>query len=476
MTIYSVILCGGAGQRLWPLSRASFPKQFIKNSSGKSLFQQTLQRCKLLGSKNIIVSNNEYRFIVKQQINEINAKNCTILIEPVSKNTAPAIIAAANFVSNLDANGIIAVFPSDHNIVEDVDFNSTVIKATELLKCNEVICFGVVPKSPQTAYGYVKVNKATKQKETGHEIFEAEKFIEKPNLVRAIEFLNDGNYFWNAGIFTFYAKDFLELAKVENEEMITSVNKAFINSSSDIGFLRLCPKQWEQIEPESFDYAFMEKLTSIRCIRLDTHWTDLGDWNSYAASVKKDVHGNQLVGESIQLDCTDSILWNDDENTVLSGLGLNGLIAVSTGDAILVADKNKSQEIKLVVNELKRKTIRQGETSQIDHRPWGWFKVLASGKNYKTKLLTVFPRAQLSLQSHLYRSEHWVVLKGQAKVIKNDKIIVLEENQSIYIEAGDKHQLINETSSEIEIIEIQTGSYFGEDDIIRYSDIYEREL
>lgn len=468
MKVYTVTLCGGGGQRLWPLSRKSYPKQFIKNSNKPSLFQSNLIRASKLDAKQIVVTNEAYRFIVSQQMREISTKDSDIIIEPEQKNTAPSILVAAQKILEEAPDGIMVVTPSDHLIKDIENFTSTISKALTILERNEFICLGISPKNPETAYGYIKV------KSENNLICEVESFTEKPDLETATKFLKHGKYLWNAGIFIFYAKDLVELASIEKPQMLNLVTQAYLGSYDDIGFIRLNSKIWSEIEPESFDYAFMENTRSIRCIKLMTDWSDLGDWLSYTKDMFHDEKNNVLHGNSYQLDCKDSIFWSEKDDNILTGIGLDNIIAVSTGDAVLVAKKDRSQEIKRVVEMLRMEGKSQAVNSERDYRPWGWFEVLTSEELFKTKLLCVKPKEQLSLQSHKHRSEHWVVVSGTATVIKNDETITLDQNQSIYINSGDVHQLINNTNAELKIIEVQTGTYFGEDDIIRYNDVYKR--
>lgn len=462
--IFPVILCGGSGERLWPLSRKSYPKQFLEIVGDGSLFQQSVAR--LSGETNdpIIVTNDNYRFIVRQQLQEITAQEADVIIEPEGKNTAPAILVAALHVASREPSGVMVVMPSDHYIPEQETFTVMIKDAAENIQEGQIICLGVQPSRVETGYGYIKVN------DTGKKISKALQFVEKPNLNLAQEYLSDGNYLWNAGIFIVRAGELIDLAHQLQPEMMQQIVTSYKQAKNDLDFLRLDPDSWKKIQEISFDYAFMEKADHIGCMSFAGTWSDLGDWIAVARETNIDRFGNNLIGNAYQKDTRDSILWSDSDDQVLTVLGLENIIAVAMRDAVLVADKSKSQEIKFLIETLKNSGQGQASDHLYEHRPWGYLRTIAKGKNFQVKIINVLPGGKLSLQSHKHRSEHWVVVRGSASVIRGGQEIELKTNESVYINAHQKHQLRNNKDEELEIIEVQTGNYFGEDDVIRFSD------
>ena len=466
--IFPVILCGGSGERLWPLSRKSYPKQFLQLVGKGSLFQQSASRFSCETVNSIIVTNEDYRFIVRQQLQDVGLAEADVIIEADGKDTAPAILAAALHVEAKDPSGVMVVMPSDHYIPDQGAFTSLVKHAAENIPDGQIMCLGIQPSRPETGYGYIKVNNIKQQ------IYEVEQFIEKPSLEIAEEYLSGGVHLWNAGIFIVRAGNLLKLAEALQPEMLQAVGDAYNKSKNDLDFIRLDPQSWRNVEGNSFDYAFMEKASSICCMRFDGDWSDLGDWNSVAREKNTDLSGNNLIGNAYQIDSRDSLLWSDSNNQVLTGLGLDNIIAVATSDAVLVANKSKSQEIKTIIKNLKNSNQSQASEHLFEHRPWGNFRTVAKDENFHIKIINVFPSGKLSLQSHKYRSEHWVVVAGVASVVRGEEKFDVHINKSIYIDCGVKHQLINEGKENLRIIEIQVGSYFGEDDIVRYDDQYGR--
>ncbi len=466
--IFPVILCGGSGERLWPLSRKSYPKQFLELVGDGSLFQQSATRITCEASDPIIVTNDDYRFIVRQQLQEVGIEGADVIIEPEGKNTAPAILVAALHVASRDPSGVMVVMPSDHYIPNQDAFTSMVQGVAENIQDGQIICLGVQPSRPETGYGYVKVNN------TGDQISVVEQFVEKPTLELAKKYLSEGSYLWNAGIFIVRVGELLKLADELQPDIMRATKAAYDNSSNDLDFIRLDLKQWEKIEGDSFDYAFMEKASSIGCISFEGSWSDLGDWNAVARENDTDSFGNNLIGNSHQIDSKDSLLWSDSDDQVLMGIGLENIIAVAMSDAVLVADKSKSQEIKSIIKTLKNRNQRQASDHSFEQRPWGYFKTIIKDKNFHVKIIKVLPGGKLSLQSHKHRSENWVVISGKATVFNNNNIYELNANESTFIGSGNKHMLENKKSENLIIVEIQTGDYFGEDDIVRYRDDYNR--
>lgn len=466
--IFPVILCGGSGERLWPLSRKSYPKQFLELVGDGSLFQQSATRITCEASDPIIVTNDDYRFIVRQQLQEVGIEGADVIIEPEGKNTAPAILVAALHVATRDPSGVMVVMPSDHYIPDQHAFTSMVQGVAENIQDGQILCLGVQPSRPETGYGYIKVSDTKKQ------IIEVEQFVEKPSLELAEKYLSDGSYLWNAGIFIVRAGELLKLAEELHSDMLRATKAAYENSKNDLDFRRLDTAHWGKIEGDSFDYAFMEKSDHIGCMNFKGAWSDLGDWQAVARNKDTDAFGNNLIGNAYQIDSRKSLLYSESHDQLLMGIGLDNLIVITTSDAVLVADKSKSQEIKSIIKTLKTNGQIQATNHIYEYRPWGSFKTIMKANDFHIKILNVLPNERLSLQSHKFRSEHWVVVKGTAKIIQGKKQIKLQKNQSTYIKAGEKHQLINDTLFELTIVEIQIGTYFGEDDIIRFEDIYQR--
>lgn len=462
-----VILCGGSGERLWPLSRKSYPKQFLSLIGEGSLFQQAISR---VGNDPppLVITGDDYRFIVSQQLLELGINNAEVIIEPAGKNTGPAILAAASHLASNDPNSIMLVMPSDHYIPDVQAFTDMVEEGVSNLQKGQVICFGVTPDRPETGYGYIRIG------DEDGAVKPVLDFSEKPVRETAEAFIRDGGYLWNAGIFMMRAGELLDIAAKIQPLMLEVAKKAVVNGTKDLDFLRLDAAAWRHMPAGSFDYAFMEKVKVIGCLAFDGKWSDLGNWQAVGDLSNADAHGNILNGAAYQIESKDTLLWAEKEGQVLTAIGLNNIMVVSTGDAVLVADRERSQEVKAIVSELRSRGISQAEQRERDHRPWGWFEAVAKGESFQAKILHVYAGGRLSLQSHKHRSEHWVVVKGEATVVCGEQEFKLLPNESVYIHAGAKHQLRNESAEELEVIEVQTGSYLGEDDIVRYEDFYGR--
>ena len=467
-TITPVILCGGSGERLWPLSRKTYPKQFIDLIGEGSPFQQAATRLGH-GAAPLVITGDDYRFIARQQLQEAGVGTAEVIIEPEGKNTAPAILAAACHLVAKDPQAIMMVMPSDHYIPDAGAFAAMAEKAATHLGKGQIICFGITPDRPETGYGYISVGDGS-----GGAIMPVEAFTEKPDTGTAEAFIEDGGYLWNAGIFMMRAGELLGLAADLQPKMLEAVQNAVTNSARDLDFLRLAPAAWANVPSESFDYAFMEKAPQIGCMAFSGAWSDLGDWQAVAREHEADGAGNILHGAAHQIDSENSLLWAAKESQVLTGIGLENIMAIAMGDAVMVADRSRAQEVKAMVAKLKDGGVDQAVSRERENRPWGWFETIARGETFHAKILHVDAGGRLSLQSHRQRSEHWVVVKGVATVVRGDEEFLLQANESIYIHVGEKHRLRNEGTVELEIIEVQTGSYFGEDDIFRYDDVYHR--
>lgn len=472
-SLYPVILAGGNGTRLWPLSRKSYPKQFADVFGDISLFQRSAQRVKqadgLLFQKPTTVTNADFRFIIGHQLSTIGIDASTIMIEPEGKNTAPAILAACLEISRSDPDAIILVTPSDHLIDDVIAFHNALTLGIDSAMKGNIVTFGVTPTYPETGFGYLALKHAFEG-----EAVTLEKFVEKPDLATAHKFLATGQHLWNAGIFLFRAADMITAFTTVKPALCELVQQALERGQTDLDFLRLDETAWGQCENISLDYAIMEHITNRTVVPLQCEWKDLGGWEAIWKESQPDDKGVASSKNTTAIDCENTLLRSESNSQHLVGLGLENIIAVAMTDAVLVADKNRAQDVRLVVEQLKKQGTAQAETFPVDHRPWGWFETLIISDGFQVKQIFVKPGASLSLQSHKHRSEHWIVTKGNATVTINDDVTMLEKGQSTFIPLGAIHRLENKESHDLEIIEVQLGSYLGEDDIIRYDDIYAR--
>ena len=465
-----VILCGGSGTRLWPLSRKSYPKQFVPLIGDQSLFQMALHR--LSGpsfSKPLIITNSDFRFIVTEQLAAIGHDAGTILIEPEGRNTAPAILAAALHLAQSSPDALLLIAPSDHVVPDTADFRAAIAAALPAAQAGRIVTFGVTPDRAETGYGWLELAGYPTDCPT-----DLLRFVEKPGAAVAAEMLASGKYLWNAGIYLAAASTLVAAFKLHAPLLISPVQTALQNAKPDLGFLRLAPEPWSQAEAISIDYAIMEKCADLVVMPLAPGWSDLGDWDAVGRTSIANDQGNVHFGNAHTMDCTDSILRAETDGLALVGIGLDHIIAIAMPDAVLVADRRRAQDVRLAVTMLKANNHQQAETFPRDHRPWGWFDRLVTGDGFQVKRIVVHPGAALSLQSHLHRAEHWIVVSGAAAVTLNGAQSTVHANQSIYIPQGAKHRLENQTSTPMVLIEVQTGSYFGEDDITRYEDLYAR--
>ena len=473
--IIPVIMCGGSGTRLWPLSRQSFPKQFLTLSNNKkSLLQNTQLRLEDIENINppIVICNEEHRFIVAEQMRDINVTPFSILLEPFGRNTAPAITIAAlkSLESKNDSDPILLVLSSDHEIKDKKNFLELVNHGIDYANKDRLVTFGVIPESAHTGYGYIKSeNPFDENIITGENILE---FIEKPSLKRAKEFLQDKRFTWNSGIFMFKAKTILQELKKFSPEIVKYCQESLLESKLDLDFQRLDKEIFKKCPNISIDFAIMEKTDKGTVLPLKASWSDIGSWQALWENSEKDINGNVTKGRVINYSSSNSFLSS--ENRLLVGIGLKNIVAVETNDAILISDKSESQKVKDVVKTLKEKKFPEGERHTKIYRPWGFYISIAEESTWQVKMIEVNPNGKLSLQMHHHRSEHWVVVKGRAKVEVDSKIEYLSENQSIYIPLGSKHRLSNPGKIPLVIIEVQSGSYVGEDDIVRFEDLYGR--
>lgn len=470
MTITPVLLCGGSGTRLWPLSRRSFPKQFTPLLGAQSLFQASATRTKGADfAAPIIVTGDDFRFIVSKQLAEAEIDAGAMLIEPSARNTAPAVLAAALYLAQSDPDALMLVSPSDHVIPDDVAFRETVARGVPEAEKGRLVTFGIAPTHPETGYGWLELSAPP-----GNGPVPLTRFVEKPEAAQAQDMLAAGNFLWNAGIFLFTAARFIAAVERHAPDLMAPVQTALQHAQLDLGFVRLEPEAWATVRETSVDYAVMEKARDLSVVPFASDWSDLGGWDAVATQMGPDENGVSCGGPVTALDCENTLLRSESDDLELVGLGLRDLVVVAMPDAVLVADRGRAQEVKKAVAALKQKGVSQAEQFPVDHRPWGWFETLVLSDRFQVKRLVVHPGAALSLQSHVHRSEHWIVVSGTATVTVDDTVKLVTENESIYVPLGAKHRLENPGKVPMVLIEVQTGAYLGEDDIIRYEDIYAR--
>lgn len=469
--IHPVLLCGGSGTRLWPLSRKSFPKQFARLIGEESLFQSSARRLSGPGfAPPLVITGSDYRFIVTEQLLSAGIDPGTVLIEPDGRNTAPAVLAAALHLAKSDPKAVILVAPSDHVVPDAAAFRAAVEAGLPAAMAGKIVTFGIRPTRPETGYGWLEVAGQPHD----NRAVNLTRFVEKPQQDVAQSMLASGNFLWNAGIFLFTAETILAAFRAHAPGMVAPVTAAVDGAQADLGFLRLDPKAWAKAEAISVDYAVMERAANLVAVPFGAGWSDLGGWDAVAVEMGSDGQGNALGGNAIAIDCNGSLLRAEEDGVELVGIGLTDIIAIATGDAVLVAHRSRAQDVKKAVEVLKAKGARQAEAFARDHRPWGWFETLALSDRFQVKRIVVKPGAALSLQSHMHRSEHWIVVSGTAKVTVDDSVRLVTENESVYIPLGAKHRMENPGKVPMVLIEVQTGAYLGEDDIIRYEDVYAR--
>ena len=469
--IYPVLLCGGSGTRLWPLSRKSYPKQFSVKWQDHSLFQNTALRFKADGYyAPTIVTAEDYRFLASEQLRELGITPNSVLIEPASKNTAPAILAAALHLMRTDSDAMLLVAPSDHVIPDDKEFRRIVATGAESASKGNIVTFGIEPTRPESGYGYLKLDA-----KLDCLVNKLDKFIEKPTESQAEKMLATGQYLWNAGIFLFTARTLVDAFVALAPDMLAGVKSALSLSEDDLDFTRLEKNAWDKLESVSIDYAIMERADNLSVAKYSGNWSDLGDWQAMHREFSPDEKGMVLSGQVKSIDCENTLLRSESESQQVVGIGLKNLIVVAMPDAVLVADSERAQDVKQAVVLLKESSVKQSEEFQRDNRPWGWYETLALSDRFQVKRIVVKPGGCLSLQSHYHRSEHWIVVAGTAKVTVNDEVKLVTENESVYIPLGAIHRMENPGKLPMVLIEVQTGVYLGEDDIVRYEDIYSRK-
>ena len=472
--IHPVLLCGGSGTRLWPLSRKSHPKQFVKLLGEESLFQASARRFSGAAfAAPSVVTGSDFRFMIVEQLAAVEIAAQNILIEPSARNTAAAICAAVVALDAQNGDSLMLVAPSDHVIPDAEKFRITVEAAADTALDGKIVTFGIRPDRAETGYGWLELTSqpssdfaSTPQRLTS--------FVEKPDAESAETLLSGGMHLWNAGIFLFSTSTILKAFNEFMPETLSRVRDAFGAAKIDLGFTRLAAEPWLHLEDISIDYAVMERAPNLYVMPYGGSWSDLGDWQAIWREGEADGDGVVTSGPSTALDCKNTLLQATSETQQLVAMGLEDIIAVAMPDAVLVAHKDRAQYVKIAVKKLKENGVAQAETLPRDYRPWGWYESIVRGPRFQVKRIVVNPGAALSLQSHNHRSEHWIVVEGTAKVTIDDEVKTVAENQSVYIPLGAVHRMENPGKLPLTLIEVQTGSYFGEDDIIRYDDVYAR--
>ncbi len=473
MTIHPIILSGGSGTRLWPLSRKSYPKQFATLMGKESLFQATARRLSGEGfAAPLILTGEPFRFIVTEQLAQIEQAAQGILIEPEGRNTAPAVLAAALWMAARDPKALMLVAPSDHVIADAAAFRAAVHGAVPRAQAGDLVTFGITPDRPETGYGYLELMPEGDPAADSPQALA--QFVEKPDATRAAEMLAAGHFLWNAGIFLFTAETIIAAYADHTPHLLAAVTPAVEAASHDLGFTRLDADYWGKVSDISIDYAIMEKARNLSVMPFAAGWSDLGGWDAVWRESSPDAQGNVCSEGATAIDCTDTLLRSDSERLELVGIGLTDIIVVAMNDAVLVAHKSQAQRVKEAVSALKARQAPQAVQLPRDYRPWGWYESLVVGGRFQVKRIVVSPGAALSLQSHHHRSEHWVVVEGTARVTVNEDVRLIAENQSVYIPLGAVHRMENPGKVPMVLIEVQTGSYLGEDDIVRYEDVYSR--
>lgn len=463
--IQPVILSGGSGTRLWPLSRESYPKQFLPLAGQLTMLQATWQRVAPIASRGpLVIANEEHRFVAAEQLQQVGAAPAAIILEPVGRNTAPAIAVAALEATRDGADALLLVLPSDHVITNEAAFRSAVQAAADAAEAGKLVTFGIVPTGPETGYGYIKAA-------DGQGLRAVERFVEKPDLDTASGYVASGQYYWNSGMFLFKASRYLQELERFQPAMLAGSRTAWQQSRRDADFTRLDKDAFTAVPSDSIDYAVMEKTADAVVIPLDAGWNDVGSWTALRDVSQQDGDGNAHQGDVIAIDCRNTYAYGQ---RLVAMVGLDDVIVVETDDAVLVGKADRMQEVKTVVAQLKADGRSEASWHRKVYRPWGAYDSIDNGERFQVKRITVKPGGTLSLQMHHHRAEHWIVVSGTAEVTRGDEVILLSENQSTYIPLGVTHRLRNPGKLPLELIEVQSGSYLGEDDIVRFEDTYGR--
>jgi mannose-1-phosphate guanylyltransferase/mannose-6-phosphate isomerase len=479
LQILPVIMAGGSGTRLWPLSRALYPKQFLVFQGNRSLFQQASQRLKALAGEGVevtspcVVGNEEHRFLVLDQLREDGTTPSSVILEPAGRNTAPAVTLAALAASERGEDPVLVVTPADQAITDEAAFCAALRAAAQAAAGGDIVILGIRPDKPETGYGYIRVQPSDGK------VFSVEAFVEKPDAATAQRYVDDGSYFWNSGMFVMRASRWLAALRQYRPDIAEATQAAWDGRKSDGTFVRPEKAAFSAVPAESVDYAVMEKVPgdakagcTLRMVALDAGWSDLGAWDAVWQVSEHDEAGNAVQGDAVLHDSRNTLVHAT--SRLVGAVGLDNVVIVETPDAVLVADRSRSQEVKKIVGALEKGGRSEGTLHRRVHRPWGWYDSVDAGERFQVKRIMVKPKATLSLQMHHHRAEHWIVVSGTAEVTCGDKKILLSENQSTYIPLGETHRLANPGTIPLEIIEVQSGSYLGEDDIVRFEDKYGR--
>ncbi len=469
--IIPVILAGGSGTRLWPMSRQHYPKQLLKLFGDRTMLQQTLLRLEGVAdlASPIVVCNEEHRFMVAEQLHEIGLSKSSIILEPVARNTAPALALAAIHAQALAENPILLVLSADHMIKDVPAFHSALSQAVEAAQAGHLATFGVNPTRPETGYGYIK---AKLDRSSSTNFYPVEQFVEKPDLLTAEKYLAEGCYYWNSGMFVFQTESFLRELEKHSPDVVAAAEQAKISSVQDLDFIRVNREAFSQAPNISIDYALMEKSKNVVCVPFSAGWSDVGDWKSFWDLSEKDASGNSLIGDSIDIGSTNTLVFSQDK--LVATLGVNNLMIVNTPDAVLVADQSQAQQVKSLITQIEKQKRSEHLQHREIYRPWGCYDAIDTGDRYQVNRIRVKPGGSLSLQVHHHRAEHWIVVKGTALVQKGEETLLLSENESTYIPVGTRHRLSNPGKIPLELIEVQSGPYLKDDDVVRYEDSYGR--
>ena len=465
LPILPVILSGGSGTRLWPLSREAYPKQFLPLVGDVTMLQATWNRvAAIAGKAPIVVANQEHRFMAAEQLRECNVTPQALILEPIGRNTAPAIAIAALQALAAGEDALLLVLPSDHVVRNDAAFHAAVKQAAAAADAGKLVTFGIVPTAPESGYGYIKA-------QAGTGVHAVDRFVEKPDLATAQQYVASGEYYWNSGMFLFKASRYLQELEALQPAILAACRAALDKASRDSDFIRLDADAFAASPNDSIDYAVMEKTADAAVVPLDAGWNDVGSWSALWEVSDKDADGNACHGDVIALDCRNSYAYG---TRLIAMVGLEDVVVVETDDAVFVGHKDRVQDVKEIVGQIKRDGRSEAAAHRKVYRPWGAYDSIDNGARFQVKRITVKPGATLSLQMHHHRAEHWIVVSGTAEVTRGEDVILLTENQSTYIPLGVTHRLKNPGKLPLELIEVQSGSYLGEDDIVRFEDQYGR--